>query len=276
MSGVATAIVGGAIIGGVVQDSASKRGIKSQEDASARAESTQERMYEQQREDLAPWREAGTGALEQMQSGDIQAQLEADPGYQFRMQQGMGASNAAASARGGSLGGAQLKALNRYGQDYASQEYGNSWNRLSTLAGLGSSANQQGVSAAGQLGTNMANNQMSMGNAQAAAQIAQGNQMSNMIGQGTTAYAMYASDERLKTDIKPVNKEDLAELRAAIKPYAYKYINSDLGEGEFIGVMAQDLEKTKLGKTIIEEIDGFKFVNMKKATSLFLASIAEG
>lgn len=52
-----------------------------------------------------------------------------DPGYQFRMQQGMDALEAQNRARGRSLGGAAQKELLRYGQDLASQEYGSAYAR---------------------------------------------------------------------------------------------------------------------------------------------------
>ena len=74
-----------------------------------------------------------------------------DPGYAFRLQQGDQAINRYASASGGVSGGATLKALSRYNQDYASNEYQNAFNRfntqrqtgfnnLSTVAGLGENA----------------------------------------------------------------------------------------------------------------------------------------
>jgi hypothetical protein len=47
------------------------------------------------------------------------------PGYQFRLGQGVQALERGAAARGRQLSGAQGKALTRYGQDYASNEYDN-------------------------------------------------------------------------------------------------------------------------------------------------------
>jgi hypothetical protein len=60
-----------------------------------------------------------TNAL-QGYSGD---QLQNDPGYQFRLNQGLQANDRLAAARGGVLGGGQLKAQERYAQDYAANEY---------------------------------------------------------------------------------------------------------------------------------------------------------
>ena len=52
-----------------------------------------------------------------------------DPGYQFRMQQGQQALERSAAAQGNLLTGGTGKALQRYGQDYASNEYQNVYNR---------------------------------------------------------------------------------------------------------------------------------------------------
>lgn len=52
-----------------------------------------------------------------------------DPGYQFRLAQGVKAMDRSASARGGLFGGAQQKALTEYGQGMGSQEFGNAYSR---------------------------------------------------------------------------------------------------------------------------------------------------
>lgn len=91
----------------------------------------------------------------QITPGQILAQ---DPGYQFRLDQGRLALDRSASSKGGIQSGGALKALTQYGQDYASQEYGNAFsrynttqsnlfNRLSSLAGSGLSATNTGVQA---------------------------------------------------------------------------------------------------------------------------------
>ena len=74
---------------------------------------------------LNPWRQAGVDAL-----GRIQEKIEAgpgdfegDPGYQFRLEEGQKAIERSAAARGGVLSGRAVKEAERYGQDYASNEY---------------------------------------------------------------------------------------------------------------------------------------------------------
>lgn len=56
--------------------------------------------------------------------------FEADPGYAFRMSEGLKGLERSAAARGGLLSGGAGKALQRYGQGLASQEYGNAFDRF--------------------------------------------------------------------------------------------------------------------------------------------------
>jgi hypothetical protein len=53
------------------------------------------------------------------------AELQATPGYMERFRMGLQARDRSAAARGTLLNGGQQQALARYGQDYASNEYGN-------------------------------------------------------------------------------------------------------------------------------------------------------
>ena len=56
-----------------------------------------------------------------------------DPGYGFRLREGLKAVDAQAAARGGLISGAALKASQRFGQDMASQEYNNAFNRYQAM-----------------------------------------------------------------------------------------------------------------------------------------------
>jgi len=120
------------------------------------------------------------------------ADFQKDPGYDFRMQEGQKALERSAAASGGLMSGNFAKELAKYGQDYASNEYGNAYNRfnndqtnrfnrLSSISGFGQNANAQ----IGQAGQNYANqvgqNMMGAANAQGAAQIAGANAWGNTI-----------------------------------------------------------------------------------------------
>jgi hypothetical protein len=246
--------------------------------------------YDQTQGELSPYKEVGIRGLVGMQAGDLHKNFGAedfqkDPGYDFRMSEGMKALERSAAARGGLNSGATLKALTKYGQDFAANEYQNAYNRfsndasnrfnrMSQLAGMGQNA--QNVSA--QLGQNYSqyagNNLIGQGNASAANEISKGNKQASAVSAGA---GLLFSDERLKTDVTPVSKEDLTEMKKHLKAYTFKYINESYGKGEMVGVMAQDLEKSKLGRTlVVEDANGHKQIDLTKVMSLFLATMAEG
>lgn len=62
--------------------------------------------------------------------------MQQDPGYQFRLNQGMNALQNAAAAKGSLRTGGAFKALMGYGQDMASQEYGNAYGRARDVYGV--------------------------------------------------------------------------------------------------------------------------------------------
>lgn len=204
MSFVTVAIVGGAaaVAGSYMQSQAIDRASDSQTAAAGQANNTQLAIYNQQRRDQEPWRLAGSVALSDLAKGNIlPGGFEGDPGYQFRMAEGTKALNASAAARGMSQGGAQAKALTRYGQDYGSNEYNNAYNRqfnrLSTLAGFGRSANDANTSSANQYATNYGTNIMSAANAQSAGQMAQANNYAGMLNNGANMWMNYNMMNRM-------------------------------------------------------------------------------
>jgi hypothetical protein len=125
--------------------------------------------------------------------------FEADPGYQFRMDEGMRGVEGGAAARGGLLSGAALKAIQKYGQGLASQEYGNAYqrynadqtnkfNRLTGMIQSGQGSAQQIGNAAQNFGQQAGNNMIGAGNAQAAGIMGQTNALVGGINQGINAY----------------------------------------------------------------------------------------
>lgn len=63
-------------------------------------------------------------------SNVVSQNFQADPSYAFRLSQGQGALDADAAAKGTLLSGAQQQAVTNYGQNAASQEYQNWYQRL--------------------------------------------------------------------------------------------------------------------------------------------------
>jgi hypothetical protein len=223
--GIETAIIGSALIGGGMSARASKKASRAQQQSADQATQLQREMFERQVQLNEPFREAGiTGQNELMRmlglGGDpnsagygslgrnyTMADLEMDPGYGFRLSEGMKALDRTAAARGGMMSGAALKAAGRYGQDMASQEYLNAFNRaqalkserigaLGGLYGAGQIATNQVTSAAGQYGVNAGNMMMESGRARASGYIGQANAITNALGQASMAYGMFGGGAR--------------------------------------------------------------------------------
>lgn len=263
----------------LVSNRAGSAALNAQKEAAKEANATQLSMFNTIRADSQPWLQAGTGALSELTKNDFMKNFQGDPGYAFRLAEGNKAINAAASARGNANSGATMKALTRYGQDYASNEYNNAYNReygrLSSLAGIGQAANATNNNAGANYANYVSGNQMGVGNAIASNAIARSNSEKDMITQGATL-AMLASDERLKTNLKEIDKTELEEMKSHLKAYAFNYKTDEFGTGDWVGIMAQDLEKSKLGKTlVVHDEQGRKMIDIKKVLSMFLATMAE-
>jgi hypothetical protein len=204
--GIETAILGSAILGAA----ASRSATKAQVGATDRAADLQREMFERQVELSKPYREAGEAALNRLIPMASEytpfgmQQFQADPGYAFRMAEGMKGLERSAAARGGLLSGATLKGIQRYGQDLGSQEYQNAFDRyqlerqarlgpLQSLAGLGQTSAQTLGGQAGQYGMNMANLATGAGAARAAGQIG----MANALAGGASQYLNYQGQQNL-------------------------------------------------------------------------------
>ena len=200
------------LAGGAMAKSASKKASRAQVQASQDANAAQERMFQRQIELQEPFRQGGMTAQQEIMQllgigGDKTAagygsmakafgtdQFQQDPGYAFRQAEGMKALERSAAARGNLLSGSTLKGVQRFGQDLASQEYQNAFNRFQTeraarlnplqsLMGSGQSAANVMTGAAGQMGQNEATNIYGAGQARASGYIGQANALNTALGQ---------------------------------------------------------------------------------------------
>jgi hypothetical protein len=281
MSGIATAIVGSAVVGAV----ASSKAAKSQSKAAGKAADVSQEQYYQTREDQMPFLEAGYGALNRLNTllgiapeakpfipefdeaeylrknpdvaaavarGALSSGLEhynkhgikehrampmtkapvvgatsqaadfgkyardfgmqdfqIDPGYAFRMSEGLKSLDRQAAARGGLISGGALKAAQRYGQDLGSQEYQNAFNRyqvnrsnqltpLQSMAGMGQTTATQLGNAGQNYATNAGNAYGAAGQAQASGYMGVANAISGGLGQ----YLNYQSNNNLLAALK--------------------------------------------------------------------------
>lgn len=116
----------------------------------SRAADLSERAYR----DTKPYRRLGTGAVERLSDVYLTGEedFRASPGYDFRRSEMQKAVDRAMSARGMYGSGARGKALARYADDLATDEYNQEFNRLAALAGVGQTGVSQGMGALGQQG----------------------------------------------------------------------------------------------------------------------------
>ena len=175
---------GGTVLGSIIGGRSARAAADTQADAARQTNELQRYMYDTTRADAAPYRQQGQWALQRYRNLlQNPGQIRRDPGYQFGLNMGIRALDRSAAARGMTMSGAQMQALNRYGQDYGQGKLDDSLRRLSVLAGLAQPMN----SATNVAGMNYANNAgnalMSAGDARAASQLAQGSIYGNALTQ---------------------------------------------------------------------------------------------
>ena len=122
------AVAGSTIVGGAMQSRAASRAARAQQQSADRATDLQREIFERQTQLAEPFRQAGITSQNEMLrmlglSGDpasegygalgrrfTAADMEMDPGYGFRLSEGLKALDRTAAARGGLMSGAALKA----------------------------------------------------------------------------------------------------------------------------------------------------------------------
>jgi len=224
------AILGAGVLSAGAGIYGASQAANAQQSAAEQSAALQREMFEKQTELQEPFRQAGLSAQNQLLTllgltvptgeGAIpglfvnpnapdfglaarpfsMADFQADPGYAFRMSEGMKALDRSAAARGGLMSGAALKGAARFGQDLASGEYTNAFNRYQTeraarlnpllsLLGAGQTSANTLTNAAGALGQNLGQAAVASGNAQASQYMNTANALTNALNQGVNMYA---------------------------------------------------------------------------------------
>lgn len=133
----------------------------------------------------------GTGEAGYLARNFTNADFVKDPGYEFRMAEGERGQNNSLAAQGGLLSGAAIKALERYRQGFASQEYDKAYARFGNDQ-QSQYARLSGIQAAGQNAINSTNGLGStvQGNAgNGASNVASGlANASNQLSNATNSY----------------------------------------------------------------------------------------
>lgn len=142
--GAATLVEGlASFAGGRTQSRAAQRAADAQIAAQQRAMDFQEKMYGETKENFQPYLNAGQRGIAgyeeavgnfqnptlAYQQKDFNLANWKDPGYDFRLSEAQKAIDASTAAKGMTLGSGALKSMQTRGQDMASQEYQNAYNR---------------------------------------------------------------------------------------------------------------------------------------------------
>jgi hypothetical protein len=217
-------VAAGAIGAGASIYSANKA-ADAQREGIAASTAAQQKAFDEQKALNAPFREGGITAQNRLltvlglrpaegagltvdpnspdfgkYAGDFgMKDFEADPGYAFRLKEGMRGLENSAAARGLLSSGSTLKGITDYGQGMASQEYGNAYNRYQTnrknqldpltgMLGFSTAANTNTSNAAGALGQGLAQGAAATGNVNASAYMNTGNALTNALNTGASSY----------------------------------------------------------------------------------------
>jgi len=200
-------IAGTGLVSGYMGSKAAKDAANIQAGAADRAAAQEMAMFEQQREDLAPYRELGYTSLGEIEkrlpyftsefSGDQLAKY-LDPATAFQMKYGTQATERLGNVGGGALSGNTLRRLTEFGQELGSTAYqgafnrfqterGNIYNTLANIAGMGQGAVNTGVQASQNLAGNLTGLTTGSAAAQAAGQVGAANAYSSAL-QGPSNY----------------------------------------------------------------------------------------
>ena len=214
---VAAAIVGSAVVGGVMSSRSASKAAQAQQESSGASIEEQRAQFAAMQRTLKPYVDAGTPALRQLSSYSDVAQpvlneqqalngmfgpeaqqeainrIEQSPLYMEHVRQGENAMLQNASATGGLRGGNIQAALAQFRPAVLSQMIEDKYNKLGGMVTFGGNAAQNlatmgQASAAGQgaAGMNMASNignlNAQTGQAQAQAQLARGQAWGNVAG----------------------------------------------------------------------------------------------
>jgi hypothetical protein len=207
----------GTVAGGLLGSRSARKAADAQVAAANRAAEIQKQMFDKQVELNAPFRDAGLNAQNRLlnymglgtdtNTADFgkyardfsMDDFQQDPGYNFRLSEGLKALDRQAAARGGLISGAALKAAQNYGQQSASQEYNNAFNRyqtnrsnqlnpLQSLMNAGQTSTNILSNSADNLGRGLADTYTQAGNARASGYIGRANALSSMLSSGINSF----------------------------------------------------------------------------------------
>lgn len=191
MSWGAVAGAAAGLIGGYLNNKSGEKGANAAAGGQMAAILEQQRQYDQTRQDMMPWLDAGRFGLNRLTalaSGDF-SNFYKSPEYQFTLGQGLQSLERGAAARGGLYSGGADADRMRFAAGLASQEYGNHWNRLAGLSGVGQTAATNLGAFGQQSAANIGNAYGNIGNIRQSMYQQQGQNNAQMVGAVGGAFA---------------------------------------------------------------------------------------
>jgi len=201
-----------------------------------------------------------------------------------------GARSQAASARGGSLAQSSAQRSAMYAGANAMQQAAGQTATLraqeqaAAERALADQANTQRAQALQRqqleqnLGLGVWDRHLGYASIQAQKDASKNANFMNWVGSGIgAAGALLAggSDVKFKQDVVPADRDIEAFLDAlSAKRWKYKEDSPAYEPGEQFGIMAQDAEKTRVGRTLVENTPDGKFIRGRPALRTLLAAMA--
>lgn len=207
-------MAGASLVGSLISSSGARDAANTQADAQNRAAALQKQMFDTQRQDLQPFREAGAGAAGVLgadvtgsrsitggvNQNDINQFL--NPGAQFAMDWGTRATTNLANTSGGAFSGNTLKAISDYttgsalnqfytpAMNAAMQNKQNIYGNLMGVANMGEAAASNSATGGSTYAQNIGTNIAGAGASQAGGQVAGANAFTGGVNNAASWYAL--------------------------------------------------------------------------------------
>ncbi len=212
-------------------------------------------------------------------SADIQAKTNQDAAM-ARLQEQMNAQGmlgqVAGAGRSGDIATGQLglqgQQVGLQGMDLSLKEQGMNQqaaqmqNELAAkYAGMGMDAQKANQQAAIEIAQLQQQGVLGLGALQMQSGAAQNALLGQALGAGAGAISYMASDARLKEDVKPADAK-LDSFLSALGAHDYKYKDEKWGKGRYVGPMAQDLQRSEIGRSMVIDTPEGKMVGFGPRT----------
>lgn len=199
-----------------------QQALGAQQSANTASQNYLTNAFNTTQQNFQPYLQTGQNALATYM-GQLGTSFQASPGYDFQVSEGLRAVQNGAAARGQLNSGATLKALQRYGQGVANQDYGNWLNRWNGLATMGQNSAAGSGAAAQNYGTAASNSALSLGNSMASLSSGYGDTLSKLAtGLGSNLSNLYTAGGMNQANATVAGANGVSQgVQNSLATYAY-------------------------------------------------------